>query len=119
MVWFHPDTGRVYSGPQKARATMEAAGWIWGTPPAPPPGDPEEWVDTPAFVEALAALIPADQLAALIQSPEALKRGLAGLAQLPHDRINLLDPRVQPWLDLTGLSLDAVRAAIAASEEVQ
>ena len=119
MVWYNQETGRIYTGPQKAPATMEANGWMWGDPPAPPdPAPAQEWVATPAFVDALSALIPAEKLAEVLGDPRMVKAGVVGLAQLPSDAVDLLDPRVAPWLAGFGLTLDDVRRAIRAAEEL-
>lgn len=85
----------------------------------PEPEQTEEWVPISAFIGALYALIPAETVAAVLQNPEALKPGLAGLALLssdetPNGMINLLDSRVAEWLALVNLTLDQVRTVIAA-----
>lgn len=131
MKWLNPETMRFYTGPMKTDATMLAEGFLpyTGTLPAerlaityegdiavieelPEPPATEEWVDTKDFIMALASLITAEQLAAMMQDPDALKNGLIGLAQLPSDRVDLLDPRVEPWLYMTGLTVDQVRKAL-------
>lgn len=87
----------------------------------PEPEPTSEWVQISAFVEALYALIPAEQVAAVLQNAEALKPALAGLALLSSDAapggmIDLMDDRVAEWLALVNLTLDQVRTAIAAQE---
>lgn len=66
-------------------------------------------------------MIPAEQVAAVLQNAEALKPALAGLALLsseaaPGGMIDLMDDRVAEWLALVNLTLDQVRTAIAAQE---
>ena len=87
----------------------------------PEPEPTEEWVPISGFIEALYALIPAEQVAAVLQNAEALKPALAGLALLSSDAapggmIDLMDARVSEWLALVNLTLDQVRIAIAAQE---
>ena len=131
MKWLNPDTMKFYTGPKKSPETMEADGFLpyHGTLPAerlavtyegefavieelPEPPATEEWVSTKDFIHALASLITAEQLSAMMQDPDALKNGLIGLAQLPSDMVDLLDPRVEPWLIMTGLTVDQVRKAL-------
>lgn len=74
-----------------------------------------EWVSKELFLDALYALVPADQLAAKLQDPTAFKAGIMGLALLttnaaPGGMIDLLDERVAEWLAVFGLTLDQVRA---------
>ena len=127
MKWLNPDNMKFYTGPKKSPETMEADGFLpyHGMLPAerlsvvdgeivelPEPPATEEWVYTKDFIHALASLITAEQLAAMMQDPDALKNGLIGLAQLPSDMVDLLDPRVEPWLIMTGLTVDQVRKAL-------
>ena len=100
--------------------------------PAPEPT--EEWVGKEAFINALYALLPADQLAAALQNPETFKQGIAGLAlyavragrsvlvleeAAPGGQIDLMDPRVPAWLAAFDLTLEAVRAKMEESAEAQ
>lgn len=90
----------------------------------PEPEPTEEWVGKEAFINALYALLPADQLAAALQKPEAFKQGIAGLALLTSDaapggQIDLMDPRVPAWLAAFDLTLEAVRAKMEESAEAQ
>ena len=87
----------------------------------PEPGPTVEWVPISAFIGALYALIPAEQVAAVMQNEAALKPALAGLALLSSDAapggmINLLDQRVSEWLALVNLTLDQVRDQMAGGE---
>ena len=80
----------------------------------PEPEPTSEWVPISAFIGALYALIPAEQVAAVMQNQDALKPALAGLALLSSDEtpggmIDLLDQRVSEWLALVDLTLDQVR----------
>lgn len=80
----------------------------------PEPEPTAEWVPISAFIGALYTLIPAETVAAVLQNPEALKPGLAGLALLSSDAapggmIDLLDSRVAEWLALVNLTLEQVR----------
>lgn len=82
---------------------------------APQPETNSEWVNKEQFLDALYALVPADQLAAKLQDPTAFKAGIMGLALLttnaaPGGMIDLLDERVPAWLEVFGLTLDQVRA---------
>lgn len=84
----------------------------------------EEWVGKEAFINALYALLPADQLAAALQNPETFKQGIAGLALLTSDaapggQIDLKDSRVPAWLAAFDLTLEAVRAKMEESAEAQ
>ena len=90
----------------------------------PEPEPTSEWVPISAFVEALYALIPAEQVAAVLQNADALKPALAGLALLSSDAapggmIDLLDERVAEWLALVNLTLDQVRSAMQHSQQIQ
>ena len=90
----------------------------------PEPEPTSEWVQISAFVEALYALIPAEQVAAVLQNAEALKPALAGLALLsseaaPGGMIDLMDARVAEWLALVNLTLDQVRSAMQHSQQIQ
>lgn len=90
----------------------------------PEPEPTEEWVPISSFIEALYALIPAEQVAAVLQNAEALKPALAGLALLSSDAapggmIDLLDARVAEWLALVNLTLDQVRSAMQHSQQIQ
>ena len=81
---------------------------------APQPETTSEWVNKELFLDALYALVPADQLAAKLQDPTAFKAGIMGLALLttnaaPGGMIDLLDGRVAEWLAVFGLTLDQVR----------
>lgn len=87
----------------------------------PAPESTEEWVGKEAFINALYALLPADQLAAALQDPETFKQGIAGLALLtsdaaPDGKIDLLDSRVPEWLGVFDLTLDQVRAKMSKLE---
>ena len=82
---------------------------------APQPQTSSEWVNKEQFLDALYALVPAEQLAAKLQDPTAFKAGIMGLALLttnaaPGGMIDLLDGRVAEWLAVFGLTLDQVRA---------
>lgn len=90
----------------------------------PEPEPTEEWVGKEAFINALYALLPADQLAAALQNPDTFKQGIAGLALLTSDaapggQIDLMDPRVPAWLAAFDLTLEAVRAKMEESAEAQ
>ena len=81
---------------------------------APRPETTSEWVNKEQFLDALYALVPAEQLAAKLQDPESFKAGIMGLALLttnaaPGGMIDLLDERVAEWLAVFGLTLDQVR----------
>ena len=81
---------------------------------APRPETTSEWVNKEQFLDALYALVPAEQLAAKLQDPESFKAGIMGLALLttnaaPGGMIDLLDSRVPAWLEVFGLTLDQVR----------
>ena len=82
---------------------------------APRPETTSEWVNKEQFLDALYALVPAEQLAAKLQDPESFKAGIMGLALLttnaaPGGMIDLLDERVPEWLAVFGLTLEQVRA---------
>lgn len=88
----------------------------------PEPEPNSKWVPISSFIEALYALIPAEQVAAVLQNAEALKPALAGLALLSSDAapggmIDLLDNRVAEWLALVNLTLDQVRSAMQQQEK--
>ena len=73
-----------------------------------------EWMNKELFLDALYALVPADQLAAKLQDPTAFKAGIMGLALLttnaaPDGKIDLLDSRVPEWLGVFDLTLEQVR----------
>ncbi len=73
-----------------------------------------EWVNKELFLDALYALVPAEDLAAKLQEPTAFKAGIMGLALLttnaaPGGMIDLLDERVAEWLAVFSLTLDQVR----------
>ena len=126
----------AWNGPSLGRTAMLEAGWILytGTLPTsrldivdgavielPEPGPTSEWVPISAFIGALYALIPAEQVAAVMQNETALKPALAGLALLSSDAapggmIDLLDQRVSEWLALVNLTLDQVREQMAGGE---
>ena len=130
-MYIRKENGMVtaYTGPSLGRTAMLDAGWILysGTLPAsrldvvdgavvelPEPEPTSEWVPISAFIGALYALIPAEQVAAVMQNETALKPALAGLALLSSDAapggmIDLLDQRVSEWLALVDLTLDQVR----------
>lgn len=87
----------------------------------PEPKQTTEWVSKEAFIGALYALVPAEQLTAALQEPENFKQGVAGLALLTTDAapgglINLLDPRVPAWLAVFGLTAEAVREKMTEAE---
>ena len=80
-----------------------------------------EWVNKELFLDALYALVPAEQLAAKLQDPTAFKAGIMGLALLttnaaPDGKIDLLDSRVPEWLGVFDLTLDQVRAKMSELE---
>ncbi len=126
----------AWNGPSLGRTAMLEAGWILytGTLPTsrldivdgavielPEPGATSEWVPISAFIGALYALIPAEQVAAVMQNEAALKPALAGLALLSSDAapggmIDLLDERVSEWLALVNLTLDQVREQMTGGE---
>ena len=88
---------------------------------APQPQTSSEWVNKELFLDALYALVPAEQLAAKLQEPTAFKAGIMGLALLttnaaPDGKIDLLDSRVPEWLAVFGLTLDQVRAKMSELE---
>lgn len=88
----------------------------------PEPEPAAEWASKEAFIDALYALVPAEQLTAVLQEPEKLKQGVAGLALLTTDAapgglISLLDPRVPAWLAVFGLTAEAVREKMAEAEK--
>lgn len=90
----------------------------------PEPEPNSEWVPISGFIEALYAMIPAEQVAAVLQNAEALKPALAGLALLSSDAapggmIDLMDARVSEWLALVNLTLDQVRSAMQHSQQIQ
>ena len=90
----------------------------------PEPEPTSEWAPISSFIEALYVLIPAEQVAAVLQNAEALKPALAGLALLSSDAapggmIDLLDARVAEWLALVNLTLDQVRSAMQHSQQIQ
>ena len=87
----------------------------------PRPETTSEWVNKELFLDALYALVPAEQLAAKLQDPTAFKAGIMGLALLttnaaPGGKIDLLDDRVTEWLAVFGLTLDQVRAKMSELE---
>lgn len=87
----------------------------WTAEPDPEPEPTEEWADKERFIDALYALVPAATVAAVMQSPEALKAGIAGLALLttnaaPNGMIDLKDSRVAEFAGLLGLTVEAVKA---------
>lgn len=126
----------AWNGPSLGRTAMLESGWILytGTLPTsrldivdgavielPEPEPTSEWVPISAFIGALYALIPAEQVAAVMQNEAALKPALAGLALLSSDAapggmIDLLDQRVSEWLTLVNLTLDQVREQMAGGE---
>ena len=126
----------AWNGPSLGRTVMLESGWILyaGTLPTsrldivdgavielPEPGPTSEWVPISAFIGALYALIPAEQVAAVMQNEAALKPALAGLALLSSDAapggmIDLLDQRVSEWLALVNLTLDQVREQMTGGE---
>lgn len=126
----------AWNGPSLGRTAMLESGWILytGTLPTsrlgivdgavielPEPGPTSEWVPISAFIGALYALIPAEQVAAVMQNETALKPALAGLALLSSDAapggmIDLLDQRVSEWLALVNLTLDQVREEMTGGE---
>lgn len=137
-MYIRKENGMVtaYTGPSLGRTVMLEAGWILYTGALPtsrldivdgavielPEPEPvSEWVPISAFIGALYALIPAEQVAAVMQNEAALKPALAGLALLSSDAapggmLNLLDPRVAEWLALVDLTLDQVREQMAGGE---
>ena len=137
-MYIRKENGMVtaYTGPSLGRTAMLNAGWILysGELPAsrldvvngavvelPEPEPTSEWVPISAFIGALYALIPAEQVAAVMQNQDALKPALAGLALLSSDEtpggmLNLLDPRVAEWLALVNLTLDQVREEMTGGE---
>jgi len=83
----------------------------------------EEWVDKETFINALASLLDSDTLAKELSVPNTFKTGLKGLALLttnaaPDGQINLLDARVEPWLETFGLTRELVRQEIQTLEDV-
>ncbi len=87
----------------------------WTAEPDPEPEPTEDWADKELFISALYALVPAATVAAVMQSPEALKAGIAGLALLttnaaPGGMIDLKDSRVSDFAGLLGLTVEAVKA---------
>ena len=87
----------------------------WTAEPEPEPEPTEEWADKELFISALYALVPAATVAAVMQSPDALKAGIAGLALLttnaaPNGMIDLKDSRVAEFAGLLGLTVEAVKA---------
>lgn len=131
------DTVEEYHGAAMGDTWFEANGYVGyaGTLPLsrldvadgavielPEPEPTEEWVPISAFIGALYALIPAEQVAAVLQNAEALKPALAGLALLssdaaPNGMLNILDERVSEWLSLVNLTIDDVRNAMATINE--
>ena len=88
---------------------------------APQPQTSSEWVNKEQFLDALYALVPAEQLAAKLQDPTAFKAGIMGLALLttnaaPGGMIDLLDSRVPEWLGVFDLTLEQVRAKMSELE---
>ena len=89
--------------------------------PAPEPT--EEWVGKEAFINALYALLPADQLAAALQKAETFKQGIAGLALLTSDaapggQINF-SPLVENYPGLPGVSGLQLSEALTRQAEEQ
>lgn len=87
----------------------------WTAEAEPGPEPTENWADKERFIDALYMLVPAETVAAVMQSPEALKAGIAGLALLttnaaPNGMIDLKDSRVAEFAGLLGLTIEAVRA---------
>ena len=87
----------------------------WTAEPEPEPEPAEDWVDKELFISALYALVPAATVAAVMQSPEALKAGIAGLALLttnaaPNGMIDLKDSRVSDFAGLLGVTVAQVKA---------
>lgn len=90
----------------------------WTAEPEPGPEPTEEWVDKERFIDALYALVPAATVAAVMQSPEALKAGIAGLALLttnaaPNGMIDLKDSRVADFAGLLGVTVAQIKAQMA------
>lgn len=87
----------------------------WTAEPDPEPEPAEDWADKELFIDALYALVPAATVAAVMQSPEALKAGIAGLALLttnaaPNGMIDLKDSRVSDFAGLLGVTVAQVKA---------
>lgn len=87
----------------------------WTAEPEPEPEPAEEWADKEQFIDALYMLVPAETVAAVMQSPEALKAGIAGLALLttnaaPNGMIDLKDSRVADFAGLLGVTVAQVKA---------
>lgn len=87
----------------------------WTAEPDPEPEPTEEWADKEQFIDALYMLVPAETVAAVMQSPEALKAGIAGLALLttnaaPNGMIDLKDSRVADFAGLLGVTVEQIKA---------
>jgi len=77
-------------------------------PPAVSRVDDAQWVDKGRFIAAVIGLIPE----ARRQAVAADWRTLAAIAQLPGDGVNLADARVNTFLDLAGIEVEALSAAL-------
>ncbi len=87
----------------------------WTAEPEPEPEPAEDWADKELFIDALYALVPAATVAAVMQSPDALKAGIAGLALLttnaaPGGMIDLKDSRVAEFAGLLGVTVAQIKA---------
>lgn len=90
----------------------------WTAEPEPEPEPAEDWADKELFIGALYALVPAATVAAVMQSPDALKAGIAGLALLttnaaPGGMIDLKDSRVSDFAGLLGVTVAQIKAQMA------
>ncbi len=70
-----------------------------------PPEPTEEWVDKMPFVQAVTLLIPEEDRMRYASD----WRVIAGIAMLPGDRVNLLDPLVPMFAETVGLTVDQIR----------
>lgn len=122
----------AYTGPGMGETWYAANGWIFypgHLPPSrlkivdgaivelPEPEATTEIVSKKAVIRVFKAMIAAGDLTA----PEMLKNILGGIADLttdlaPGDDFDLLNPRVSAWLAPMEMTVDDLRAALAALE---
>lgn len=77
--------------------------------PKPAPVPTEEWHETAIFADALDALLGSDEVkAAVAQNWKTTKFAI----QVPPDRVNLLDPRIELFAAEIGLTVAGIRAKI-------
>ena len=78
----------------------------------PEPAPTHEWHTKDVFVQAVTALIPEEQRQTVANQWQTIW----GVAQLPGDQVNLLDPRIPAFAAIVDLSMEAIRAKISEME---